>query len=148
MTHSDPFHADQRGPGTLGCETSDVSVPDLVAAVFDAAPREAKARLLDPLLQPLGLLSLFGIAGGIFARAKMNAGWQDPHVRPEDILSVQGADVSTLVAFVQQVSTDAMEGVVAVVSTSTVYAGSAAAALLVALFAANRQAAFAGPSIS
>ena len=141
MTTSDPPMADEREPAMLGHEMSTGSVPNLVAEVFAAAPTDAKARLLEPLLQPLGLMSLFGIAGGVFARARLHAGWPELHVRPEDILSVRPVDVSTLVAFVQQVSTEAMDGVATVMSTSTTYPGSAAAALLAALFVASRSAA-------
>ncbi len=106
-----------------------------------AAPTDAKAHLLEPLLQPLGLMSLFGIAGGVFARARLHAGWPELHVRPEDIVSVRPVDVSALVAFVQQVSTEAIDRVVTIMSTSTTYSGSAAAALLAALFLASRSAA-------
>jgi len=141
MSSRGPFKIYGSGPGMLAGEASEVSVPDLVAEVFEAAPTEAKARLLEPLLRPLGLLSLFGIAGGIFARAKLNAGWREPHVRPEDILTVRAADVKTLVAFAQQVSTEATDGIIAMMSTSAAYSGSASAAVLVALLAATRKSA-------
>lgn len=120
---------------------SEVSVPDLVAEVFESAPGDAKAHLLGPLLRPLGLMALFGIAGGVFARARLHAGWPEVRVRPEDILSVRAVDVSALVAFVQQVSKEAMDGVATLLSTSAAYSGPAAAALLAALFVAGRSAA-------
>jgi len=121
--------------------TTREAVPNLVAEVFDAAPTDVKARLLEPLLRPLGLMSLFGIAGGVFARTRLHAGWPELHVRPEDILSIRPVDVSALVAFVQQVSVEAMDGVATVMATSAAYPGSAAAALLAALFVAGRSAA-------
>ena len=124
---------------------SEFSVPDLVAEVFDAAPIDAKAHLLEVLLRPLGLMSLFGIAGGVFARARLHAGWPELHVRPEDIVSVRPVDVSALVAFVQQVSWEAMDGVATILSTSAAFSGSAAAALLAAFFAAGRSAASVPP---
>ena len=133
MTPRGPFKIDRSSSGMFAGEASEVSVPDLVAEVFDAAPTEAKARLLEPLLRPLGLLSLFGVAGGIFARAKLNAGWPEPHVRTEDIVAVRAVDVRTLVAFAQQVSTEATDGIVAIMSMSAAYSGSAAAAVLAAL---------------
>jgi hypothetical protein len=139
MTTSDPRMADQRDPEMPGCEMSVASVPDLVAEVFDAAPIDAKARLLEPLLRPLGLMSLFGIAGGAFARARLHAGWPELYVRPEDILSVRPVDVSTLV-FVQQVSTEAIDGVATSVHVGGVF-GIGGRALFAVLFVANRSAA-------
>ena len=114
------------------------SIPNLVAEVFAAAPTDAKARLLEPLLRPLGPMSLFGIAGGVFARARLHAGWPELHVRPEDILSIRPVDVTTLVAFVQQVSADAILGVASVMSSSAGYSGPAAAVLLAALLMSDR----------
>jgi hypothetical protein len=140
MTPGDPLVAGD--PNLMhGRERSMVSVADLVAEVFEHAPSEAKAHLLEPLLQPLGLMSLFGIAGGAFARARLHPGWRELRVRPEDIVSVRPVDVSALVAFVQQVSTEAIDRLVAILSTSAAYSGSAAAALLAALFLARRSAA-------
>ena len=130
--------ADERNSEMNGCEMSTLSVADLVAEVFAAAPTDAKAHLLEPLLQPLGLMSLFGIAGGVFARARLHAGWPELHVRPEDILFVRPVDVSALVTFVQQVSTEALDRLATVLSTSAANSGSAASALLAALFVASR----------
>jgi hypothetical protein len=141
MTPGDPLVADDPNLLVHGRARSMVSVAELVAEVFEQATGEAKAHLLEPLLQPLGLMSLFGIAGGAFARARLHPGWRELRVRPEDIVSVRPVDVSALVAFVQQVSTEAIDRLAAILSTSAAYSGSAAAALLAALFLARRRAA-------
>ncbi len=119
--------------GMRGCRISDLSIPELVAAVFEAAPPEERGHLLEPLLRPLGVLSLFGVAGGIFAKAKLKGGWQDLHVRLEDIKAVRAADVAALVDYAQQVSAEAMDGLAQQISRAPVFATSAAAVLLVSL---------------
>jgi len=51
----------------------------------------------------------------------------------DDVNRVQARDITALVDRVQMVSTDAIDGLAGIVSASPVLAGSAAAALLVAL---------------
>jgi len=120
------------------------SIPDLVAEVYEAAPAAERAHLLEQLLRPLGVLSLFGIAGGIFATVRFRSGWHEMHVRLEDIHNVHAPQVAALVDHAQQVSVEAVDGLAQLLVVSPVMAGSAAAGLLVSLLlqrARQRQAA-------
>ena len=114
-------------------EVSDVSIPQLVAEVYEAAPAAERGHLLEQLIAPLGVLSLVAIAGGIFAKIRFRSGWQNLSVRLEDIQNVRTDDVVALVDHAQQVSIEAVDGLARLVTASPVLSGSAAAALLVAL---------------
>src|ERR1700712_5336596 len=90
---------------------SDQDIPELVAQVYcDASPPE-KSRLLELLVRPLGLLPLFALADGVFARIWWRNG-QDrlQQIRVEDALAVSGQDIATLVAYVQQSSVEVLDG--------------------------------------
>jgi hypothetical protein len=52
---------------------SDISIPVLVARVYESAPFAERGHLLEPLLRPLGVLSLLGIAGGVFASVRFRS---------------------------------------------------------------------------
>jgi hypothetical protein len=116
-----------------GALPSNEAIAHLVGAVYDGAPFEERRRLLDQLLQPLGVLSLFAVAGGLFAKLRLRGGWENFSVRPEDLQIVHASDVVALVDYVQQVSVDAVDGLAQVLSASPLMTGSAAAALLVTL---------------
>jgi hypothetical protein len=122
-----------------GCETTPLSIPDLVGQLYEDAPIVERGRLLEQLLRPLGILSLFAIANGVFAKAKLRGGWHDLHVRFEDIGAIHGSDVADLAAFAQQVSTEAMDGLARFLTASPILLGSATAALLIAVLARRRQ---------
>lgn len=107
------------------------SIAQLVGEVFEAAPPAEKSRLLAHLMKPLGLLSLVAIANGIFAKIRFRASWPDPHTALEDVQNVQASDVITLVNYVQQVSTTAVDSLTDLLSASPLLTSSAAAALLV-----------------
>ena len=109
------------------------SIPELVAEVYEHAPPAERAHLLEQLLRPMGVMSLFGIAGGVFANIRFRSGWQDMHVRLEDIQSVRSEQVVTLVGQVQQFSSEAVDGLAQMVTASPLLSSSAAAALLVTL---------------
>ena len=84
-------------------------------------------------MQPLGVLSLFAVAGGLFAKLRLRGGWENFSVRPEDVRNVRASDVIALVDYVQQVSVEAVDGLAQMLAASPLMAGSAAAALLVTL---------------
>lgn len=109
------------------------SIPKLVAEVYDSAPVTERAHLLEQLLQPVGVMSLFGIAGGVFANIRFRSGWQDMHVRLEDIQSVRGEQIATLVGHIQQISAEAVDGLAQMLTASPLLSSSAAAAMLVTL---------------
>ncbi len=123
--------------------TRESSIPELVAEVYESAAAADRGRLLELLMRPLGVLSLFGIAGGVFASIRLRSGWQEMHVRLEDIQSVRSAEVIALVDHAQQVSVETVDGLAQWLTASPVLSGSAAAALLVTLLvrrACSRQA--------
>lgn len=109
------------------------AIPQLVAEVYASAPAPLRASLLAQLIKPMGVLALFAIANGVFARIRFSSGWPDLHVRLEDVQNVQTDDVIALVNRVQQVSQSSFDGVARVLATSPVLAGSATAAVLLAL---------------
>jgi len=119
------------------------AIPALLAEVYEAAPAVERGRLLEQLMRPLGMLSLVGIAGGIFAGIRFRSGWQEMHVRLEDIQNVHAAQVVALVDHAQQVSVESVDGLAQMLAASPALSGSAAAALLVSLLvqrARSRQA--------
>ncbi len=114
-----------------GCQTPDLSIPQLVAEVYECAPAVERGHLLEQLLRPLGVLSLFAVAGGIFANVRFRGGWPDLQVRLEDIQSVRAAHVIALVDIAQQVSIETVDGLAPLLAASPLMSSSAAAATLV-----------------
>lgn len=112
---------------------SDEAIARLVGEVYESAPLEQRGRLLDQLLQPLGVLSLFAVAGGLFARLRLRGGWENFSVRPEDLQAVRAADVIALVDYVQQVSVEAVDGLAQLLTASPLITGSATALLVTLL---------------
>lgn len=113
--------------GAMSAET----VAALVAQVYEAAPAVERGHMLEQLLRPLGVLSIFGVAHGIFANIRFKAGRPELHVLPEDLFKVCANDVLALVSHVQQVSVESVDGLAQLLSASPWMAGSAAAALLI-----------------
>ena len=112
-------------PGQAG--QSDQDIPQLVAQLYcDASPRD-KSRVLELLVRPLGLLALFALADGVFARIWLRNGQDRFQIRVEDALSVSGSDIATLVAYVQQSSAEVLDGLLQIITTSPALAGSGAA---------------------
>jgi hypothetical protein len=112
---------------------SNETIATLVGEVYENAPLEERGRVLDQLLRPLGVLSLFAVAGGLFAKIRLRGGWENFSVRPEDLQNVRASDVIALVDYVQQVSIEAVDGLAQMLRASPMMAGSAAAVLLVTL---------------
>lgn len=106
-------------------------VPELVARLYEAAPPAEKSRLLEPLLRPLGLLSLFALADGAFARIWLRNGASDLRVSPDDAQAISAAQVADLVGYLEQASVEALDGLCQVIGASPLLAGSASAVLLV-----------------
>jgi hypothetical protein len=122
------------------------SIPELVAEVYDAAPPVERVRLLERLLRPLGVLSLFGIAGGVFANIRFRSGWPDMHVQLEDIRNVRAAQVMALVEHAQQVRVETVDGLAQVLAASPLMSSSAAAALLVTMLVQRARSRQGGPA--
>ena len=116
-----------------GRHPPELSIPQLVAAVYECAPAVERGHLLEQLLRPLGALSLVAVAGGTFAMVRFRGGWSELHVRPEDIQSVRAAHVIDLVEHAQQVSIEAVDGLALMIAASPLMSSSAVAAMLVTL---------------
>jgi hypothetical protein len=116
-----------------GLPASNETIATLVGEVYESAPLEERGRVLDQLLRPLGVLSLFAVAGGLFAKIRLRGGWENFSVRPEDLQNVRASDVIALVDYVQQVSIEAVDGLAQMLRASPMMAGSTAAVLLVTL---------------
>ena len=114
-----------------GLQTSEISIPELVGEVYEAAPLAERKRLIGYLMRPLGVLSLVAVANGIFAKARFRSTWPDMQLRLEDVGNVQPSDVVALVDRVQQVSIEAIDGLAQLLTASPLLAGSAAAIILV-----------------
>lgn len=56
-------------------ERTTPSIPQLVGAAYGAAPPEVRARMLEHLMRPLGVLSLAAVARGAFAKIRFRSGW-------------------------------------------------------------------------
>jgi hypothetical protein len=108
---------------------SDTAIARLVGEVYEGAAPAERGRLLEQLLQPLGVLSLFAVAGGLFAKLRLRAGWEAMHIRLDDLAQVRASDVAALVEHVQQVSIDVVDGLSSTLASAPLVAGSAAALL-------------------
>ena len=84
-----------------------VTLPQLVAELYGEAAAAERCRILEHLMQPLGVLSLAVVANGIFAKIWFRSGWHGLQVRPEDVAIVQPGDVFELARHTEQVSTEA-----------------------------------------
>jgi hypothetical protein len=118
---------------TVSRDVQDTVVTQLVGRVYEAAPLELRSQLLERLMKPLGILSLLSIAGGVFAKFRLRGNWQNLQVHLEEVKNVQASDVAALAERVQQVSTEALNGLAQVLTNSPAIASSAAAATLLAL---------------
>ena len=114
-----------------GYHASDMTTPELVGKIYEAAPATERCHILEYLLKPLGALALVGVCNGIFTKIWFRSGWNDLHIRPEDAQSVQGIDVASLVDYVQQASNETIDGLATLLTTSPMMVYSAAAAMLV-----------------
>ena len=110
-----------------------LSVPELVGEIYETAPLVVRKLLLEELMRALGLLSLYGIAGGIFADIRFHGGWQELNVRIEDIKAVSSAQVIALADHTQQVNFEAIDGLAQVLLASPNLAGSVAAGVLIGM---------------
>ena len=114
-----------------GRDALDITIPELVNKIYDAAPTTERCRMLDYLIMSLGALALAGVCNGLFTRMWFRSGWNDFHVRPEDVQAVQGIDVISLVDYVQQSSAETINGLASLLTTSPMTVYSASAAILV-----------------
>lgn len=112
---------------------ADAAVPVLLGQVYEVAPPTERARLLTHLIQPLGLLSLVAVAGGVFASLRLRDPSAPLSLRFEDTLQISAADVMALAEHAQQVSVETVDALAQWLTASPVLASSAAALLLARL---------------
>jgi hypothetical protein len=110
-----------------------LSVPKLIGQVYETAPLTLRARIIEQLMRPLGVLGLMAVANGIFAGIRLRDRSAFPSVALEDANAIRPSDVVALADWAQQVSSEAIDGLMKVISTSPVLTSSAAAAILVSL---------------
>lgn len=114
----------------------------LVGEVYKTAPLAERTKFLEYLIRPLGVLSLVTVANGIFANLLLRSEWSNRAVRMDDAEGVNISDVTTLVDYVQQVSANALESLLHLITAEPIMTGSVAAGVLVTLLklrAANRR---------
>ncbi len=121
-------------------DISDARVAQLIGQLYSCGPATEQNRLLEHLLQPLGVLSLAAVANGIFGQFRLSNGWQDTHARTEHAHTIRSNDVVALVNHVQQVQVEAVDGLLKILLSAPVMAGSAPAATLVAVLAQRTRA--------
>ena len=109
------------------------AVPELVAAVFNAAPLPERKRLLELMIRPLGVLSLAAVANGLFAQIALRSNWKRFQLQTEDVQNVKTDDVLALAHYVQQASSHAFDGMRQVLMGSPALMGTTATAVLLAL---------------
>jgi hypothetical protein len=132
-------------PSSASGSAPDITIPELVGQIYDAAPATERCRMLEYLMRPLGVLALVGVCNGIFAKIWFRCGWNDLHIGSEDAQTVRGIDVISLVDYVQQASAETINGLVSLLTTSPVMVYSAATAMLVTMLvqrAQNRRAGY------
>lgn len=131
MTTTTP-QPEGRAPASLD-PVSDMTIPSLVARVYESAPATERCQLVATLMKPLGILSLMAIANGIFAKIRFRHAGQDLNVGIDDLQNVSAADMVALVHHVQQASIETIDGLMQMLGTANGTASSAAAALLIGL---------------
>ncbi|WP_294767757.1 hypothetical protein [uncultured Rhodoferax sp.] len=114
-------------------QASPADVPELVAAVFEAAPLPERKRLLELMIRPLGVLSLAAVANGIFAQIALRSNWTRFQLQTEDVQAVQTDDVVALAHYVQQAGAHAFDGMRQLLMGSPALMGTTAAAVLLTL---------------
>jgi uncharacterized protein YoaH (UPF0181 family) len=128
-----PSPASYTGPAGPPGPASEMTIPTLVAQVYEAAPSAERRRLVETLLRPLGVLSLVAIANGIFAKMRFRNAGQELSVRMDDLQGIHSADVVALAHHAQQVSVETVDSLAQLLASSGGLASSAAAALLIGL---------------
>ena len=111
----------------------------LIGQVYESASPPLKARLLQRMIAPLGVLAAVAVAHGAFARLKLQTGWHDLQSLAPELQKISADDVVALADRVQLVGTDALLLLADVIGKSPVLASSAAAALLMTLLIRKAQ---------
>jgi hypothetical protein len=108
-------------------------VPKLIGQIYESAPLTLRARIIEQLMRPLGVLGLMAVANGIFVGIRLRDRTACPRVVIEDATAILPSDVVALADWALQVSSEAIDGMSKLISTSPVLASSAAAAILLSV---------------
>ena len=122
-----------------GVEVSEISIPELVGRIYESAPLTERRVILEPLLRPLGVLSLLAVANGMFANIRFRSGWPVMRIPLDELQNVTAADVIALVEYAQRGSGEAIAGLARMLSTSPLLGTSVAAGLLVTMIMGRRR---------
>ncbi len=128
-------------PDPPAAERRRTPVHRLVARLYEAADLPLRARLLAPLLQPLGPLGLMAVAAGAFGMFLHRRA--EGAVPLEDVARLSGAQVAELARFVEQVSPEALQQIASLVADNPIGFtgfGAAVAMLLVRALRSGRAA--------
>lgn len=125
-----PAVADSNPAGQLVPETE---IAELVGRVYETAPIAERSRLVSHLIRPLGVLGLFAVANGIFAKVWFRSSYPEMQLRVEDVQNIKTNDIVALVDYLHQVRVEAVDGLAQLLAASPVLAGSAAAGLLISV---------------
>jgi len=105
-------------------------MPLWVSDVYAESPAELRARLLECLLKPVGVLGLVAVAGGAFAALRQRTGWQRVNVTLEDTLSYTADQVLELATYIQQSTPDVFGHIADLLVSSPTALGGLSAVLL------------------
>lgn len=111
----------------------------LVGKVFDDAPMPVRIRLIELLLQPVGVLALIVVANGVFGKICLLGGLPQTSLSPDDVQTVRPADVSALTEHVLHTCNDALNGLSDLLLSAPALDGSAAATALLGLLLQRAQ---------
>lgn len=121
-------------------------LPVWVTGAYAESPPDLRARMLECLLRPMGVLALVGVAGGVFAQLRQRTGWQRVQVTLEDTVSFTADQVLELATYVQQSTPDVFGQLADLLTGSPAALSGLSAALL--LHALRRSSASSAPTAS
>lgn len=105
-------------------------LPVWVTGAYAESSPDLRARMLECLLRPMGVLALVGVAGGAFAQLRQRTGWQRLQITLEDTVTFTADQVLELATYVQQSTPDVFGQVADLLTSSPAALSSLSAALL------------------
>ncbi|MBV8125159.1 MAG: hypothetical protein JOY60_06825 [Burkholderiaceae bacterium] len=72
------------------------SIFQCIARLYAEAQMDERAHIVELLLRPIGALSLIGVAGGLFAKIRFKAPWENARIAARDIELIKPEDVLEL----------------------------------------------------
>lgn len=122
-----------RAPSASGAGPQEM-LPVWVTGAYTESSPALRARMLECLLRPMGVLALVAVAGGAFAGLRQRTGWQRLQVTLEDTVNFTADQVLELATYVQQSTPDVFGQVADLLTRSpAAWSGLSAALLMHAL---------------